>query len=255
VRSFLKLVVLVYALALGVGNAEASGYLYGSDGATSDLVLINTADGSSTLVGNMAGLSNGVGLAYNPNTSTMYTRDFDTLFTVDYTSAATTAVGPSGSFITALAFSTDYSTLYSVDQSTGDFYHVAPGTGAATLVGNTGISTPLDLTMSSTGTLYACDIGGDIYTVNPASGASTLLWPLVTPDGLTSIQFDPFDNLYGVTLTSDMLISVNLGDGSSSVGGGPIIRQDIRGMAFVPEPASFMLIGLGGLALSALRRR
>ncbi len=246
---------LVCVLALGMAQAGAVGFLYGSDGFTSDLVLINTADGSSSLVGNMAGLSYGVGLAYNPNTDTMYTRDFDTLFTVNYNNAATSAVGASGTFITSLEFSTDYSTLYSVDQGTGDFYHVSPGTGTATWVGNTGIATPLDLTSSSGGTLYACNIAGDIYTVSPVNGAATLLWSGVTADGLTSIQFDPYDNLYGVTLNSDMLISINLGNGTSGVVGGPIIRQDIRGMTFVPEPAAFSLLALGGLTLTALRRR
>lgn len=245
---------LLCVLALGVVDAGAVSFLYGSDGFTSDLVLINTADGSSSVIGNMAGLSYGVGLAYNPNTDTMYTRDFDTLFTVNYNNAATSAVGASGTFITSLEFSTDYSTLYSVDQSTGDFYHVSPGTGTATWVGNTGIATPLDLTRSSSGTLYACNISGNIYTVNPVNGAASLLWSGVTNDGLTSIQFDPYDNLYGVTLSGDWLISINLGNGTSSVVGGPIVRQDIRGMAFVPEPGSLALLAAGGL-LAGLRRR
>ena len=254
-RKFVLGFLFAGALALGVPGAWADGFLYGSDGFTSDLVLIDTADGSSSVVGNMAGLSVGVGLAYNPNTDTMYTRDFDTLFTVDYSNANTTEMGASGDFITALAFSTDYSTLYSFDQGTGDFYTVDPSNGNATFVGNTGLSTPLDMTMSAGGVLYAATIGADIYTINSANAAAALVWSSVDSRGLTSIQFDAVGNLYGVTLSDDILVEIDLSDGSVTDVGGPIIRQDIRGMAFVPEPAGLSILAVGAALLGIRRRR
>ncbi len=242
-------------LCLGVSQSFAVGIFYGSGGFSSDLIRIDTSDGSSSVIGNMAGLSFGVGMAFNPNTNTMYTRDFDTLFTVNVSNANTALVGPSGTFITSLAFSTDFSTLYGFDPSTGDFYHVNPGNGTAVLVGNTGITTPLDMSMSSSGVLWAADLSANIYTITPANGASNLVWPAVDARGLTSIQFDPLDNLYGVTASFDMLVQINLGNGTTADVGGPIVDIDIRGMPFIPEPTGLSLAGLGLIGLLAYGRR
>jgi hypothetical protein len=254
----LALAILCAAVATQQARQSfAVGYLLGSDGMSGDLVLINTDDGSSSVIGNMPGVGSGVGLAYNPNTNTLYTRNSDTLFTVDVRDASTTVVGPSGSTITSLAFSTDYATLYSVGHVSGDFFNVDPATGAATLIGNTGMDVPLDLAMSSSGVLWATDINARIYTIDPATGAATLAFPFVTPQGLTSIEFDRAGNLYGVTLIDNMLLQIDLTDGSTSLVGGPIVTSDIRGMAYVPgvpEPAVCMLLLIGYLAALAVHR-
>lgn len=246
------LTVLIALLA--TSPCSAIGYFYGVDGFTSDLVLINTIDGTSTVIGHMAGVENGLGLAFDVTTNKMYTRDFNSLFTVDISNASASEVGLSGTAITSLAFSNDYSVLYSFNQFNGSFYHINPANGMATLVGNTGINTPLDMTMSATGDLWAANHAGSLYKINPSNGAATLMWSIVDDRGLTSIQFDSLDNLYGVTAHLDMLVKINISNGVVTNVGGPIVRGDIRGMAFlpesyVPEPASLAMLAIGFFGL------
>ena len=103
-------------------------------------------------------------MAYNPNTSTMYTRDFDTLFTVDVSDASTTLIGPSGTFITSLAFSTDFLTLFSFDQSNGNFYHVNPANGHTYVAGQS-FEQIIDI---DTARAIAALAGGYVVAVNDA---------------------------------------------------------------------------------------
>ncbi|MDX1685425.1 MAG: M36 family metallopeptidase, partial [Saprospiraceae bacterium] len=208
--------------------------LYGTDGFTSALVTIDINTGTSTTVGIMPGLSNGIGIAYNPNTEDAFVRDFDELFMVDLMTGSTSLVGPSGSFITSLTYDFNYTTLYSVNQSTMDFYEVDPATGAATMVGNTGISVPLCLATDAIGVIWAVDINANIYTINPNTGVGTLQFPTVHPNGATAIAIHPNNGfMYLVTLSGDLLVEVDLSNGNASTIGGPLNIADCRGLAFV----------------------
>ena len=129
-----------------------------------------------------------------------------------------------------------------------------PSNGNAAFVGNTGMSSPLDMTMSAGGVLYAATIGADIYTIDTSNGVTNLVWSAIDARGLTSIQFDAVGNLYGVTLADDILVQIDLGTGGVTDIGGPIIGSDIRGMTFVPEPAGLTTLAIGA-ALVGLRRR
>jgi sugar lactone lactonase YvrE len=254
------------ALAAVIISPAKADIFFGTDGFTGDLVKIDSVTGVSTLIGN-TGHGTMVGLAVNGNTSVAYTRDFFNLYTIDLTTGATTLVGASGPFITGLAFDASYSTLYSVDQSNGMFYSVDPMTGAATAVGNTGISVPLDLSTNSAGIVHAASVNGGIYTINTVTGLATQLWASISGmTGITAISFDSSDNLFAVDITSDVLYKIDLGTGVGTAVGPPNVRQDIRGLDFargprdpgnqVPEPGSAaLLLGSGVVGVLAFRRR
>lgn len=209
-------------------TALADGILIASDSG-GDILAVDTADGTNTLIGPSSG---GLGVASSPVNGFWYTRNFTTLYTFDVSTGVSSPVGPSGTFITGLAFDVAFTTLYSVNQNTGEFYTVDPANGTATLVGNTGILTPLDLSTDSTGVLWAADAGGSIHTIDPVTGTATLVAADADPRGFTAISFDANDNLYGITLTGDMLVLIDTTNGTTSDVGGPMIRGDVRGMDF-----------------------
>jgi len=227
---FFALFVIAIATLINPVNSFAEGILYASDSGC-NLLAIDTADGSSVIVG-PTGITPAVGVASDPVSGLWYTRSFSDLYTFDITTGATTLVGPSGTFITGLAFNPTFTTLYSVNQSTGELYTVDPATGTATLVGNTGIATPLDMSTDSNGVLWAADISANIYTIDPATAVATLVAATVDALGLTSISFDPLDNLYGVTLSNELLVLIDVPGATSSTIGGPVQGTDVRGMDY-----------------------
>jgi hypothetical protein len=238
---------------LGVAPASAVSILVGADATTGSLVTIDTTTGAGTAFGSIGDQL--VGAAYDPTTNTFYARDFFNLYTFDLSGASSlvgTSVGTSGVGITGLTFDSTYSTLYSLDQVTGNFYSVNPATGSASLIGATGITTPLGLSTDSSGNIYAANFAGDLYTINPGTGAATFVLNVGSglSDGLTEIAFDPSDLLYGVTLTGDLLVADLLG-GTVSIGTG-VGFGDIRGLTFGESPATVPLPGALPLLGAAL---
>lgn len=111
------------------------------------------------------------------------------LYSVDTATGATTLVGPTGlntTGYTGFADSTGAASLYVAlgFPGTSILYSLDTNTGAATLIGNTGIE--IESMVFEDGILWAGVIGNTIYTVNPATGASTFV---TTSVSLTTAGF------------------------------------------------------------------
>jgi hypothetical protein len=134
--------------------------LYGSytrwPALASDLVIVDQTSGQLTFIG-PTGLNTIGGLAFDPNTDTLY---------------GVTSTGPGGDLVT-------------LDRETG----------AATLVGPTGFERLVALEFDASGTLYAGIGGGarsagSLITIDPTTGAGTLVGPTGFPV-LNGLTFDP----------------------------------------------------------------
>jgi hypothetical protein len=177
-------------------------------------------------------------------------------------------------------------TLYATDIS-NNLYTVNPLTGAATLIGPTGIpadpanpgSTNPDGTsnafdeslFSAGGSLYATFdaitinpspftvtpvISPDLYKINPATGLATLIGPTALTIGAVvgvNGTFYAFNNMAGEVDTLD-LTNGNTNAVSYFPPDGGLLVQGASAEA--PEPASFafIVIGIAAIAVSRLRR-
>jgi hypothetical protein len=140
---------------------DAFGVIFALDNTAQQLVAIDTASGSVTLVGGCVPDSGHTwtGLAFNDNTTTMY--------------GLSTAGGGN-------------STLYTIDL----------GTGAATPVAPVAIPVPIWLAIDTAGNAYSLDIGTDnIFSVNLATGAVAQIGPVGFNASFTQdADFDPETN-------------------------------------------------------------
>jgi DNA-binding beta-propeller fold protein YncE len=134
-------------------------------------------------------------------------------------------------------------TLLGIDWLTGNLSSINTATGAATLIGPTGINSPIGIAFSPGGTLYALTVSGlslnsNLYTINPNTGAATLatvVRGLITGEG--DIAFSPTGTLYevgGMTgLLSEGLFAINTSTGlATTVGTIGFLSADLSAMAF-----------------------
>jgi len=153
--------------------------LYGTDvyGSSTGFSSVNTSTGAYTGIGPIGFLKT-TGLAFDPNTQTMYgVTNYDELLTINTSTGAGTLVGPVGLNVDGAGLAFD------------------PGASK----------------------LYMTDYGNDrLYTLNTSTGAATLIGPTVIPN-ISSLAFDPTTTtLYGVSSTQDSLFTLNTTTGLAS---------------------------------------
>jgi hypothetical protein len=192
-------------------RSNGDGHLYAIDGATAlatDLGAVGFADaeglafagprlyavgGSNTSVWDLTSAAGFVvgdtgpragqdaGLDYNSTNGLMYNiqgaGDGTSLYTIDLNTGHASLVGSSPIFADALAID-NAGVAYAVDGIFTDaLYRVNLSTAELTLIGTLGlgdIASQFGLTFAD-GTLYAIRSSGDLYTVNTATGAATLV--------------------------------------------------------------------------------
>lgn len=158
------------------------------------------------------------------------------------------ALGASASRAQTIAYGvTTSDTLYRLDLTTG----------TATAVGPMGIGSSLEgLAISPSGHLYATDYTGRLYSIDPATGAGTLLFSVVT-DNIEGLSFLGH-TLVGVTFSSAQpsLFAIDLATGATSnlvTVSSPLSGTTNRALAFLDRNTAFLSNDAGGNLVNLYR--
>ncbi|MCH7651264.1 MAG: hypothetical protein IIA63_08935, partial [Nitrospinae bacterium] len=183
------------------------------------------------------GVTNPQGLAFDPNTATLYGTDthLDQLLIIDTTAGIALHAGPLGfDFVGALAFDPNTNTLFGADASSASrLITINPATGNGSLVGPIGFSSIMGLAFDpNTDTLYGADRSSrQLIVIDPANGAGAPVGSLgLSPTG--GLTFDPNTNtLYASEPIAGRLYVIDTETGAGTLIGS--IRFDhVTGLAF-----------------------
>lgn len=253
VRVFAYLVLALVATHLRADDIAYAGSSTGAFG-TMDL-----STGDFTLLGNSGQTLAGLAVADGSLFATSYHASNSTLYTVNTADGSLTSVGASG--IDVDDFGSTTTGLYAVDTS-ANLYSLDPTTGAATLIGSTGLGLGSWRGLSNgSGTLYFSD-GPDLYTLNTSTGAATLVGDIGGPQ--LGVLLQENGTLYGgQDSPSDAVDTIDPVTGAATTGPAP--TSNFSGSFFglaqnplvapVPEPGSAILAGASLAALAFAGRR
>ena len=251
-------IVVGLSLVLGAGPQLQSVIIYTTSGFGGQLGTIDTTTGVGTTIGSF-GIGSTFGNAFDLSGTLYATTGSTTLSTINLTTGAATVVGTLPENMYAIEFDSA-GTMYGLAWS-GNLYLLDKTTGGSLgVIGNSGISSTMDIAFDSSDTLYAT-VSGILYTVSTSTGAVTSSVALTGAGSVMGIMFDASDVLYATAyVSSSPLYIVNAGTGSSNAVaspglGGPHGGDIFIASAAVPEPSSLVLMTLGSLGLISLRWR
>ena len=273
------LAIATIGLALPV---QAAPILYSVSSLGDGLSIINPETGEVSFVGRLSppGTSlytTPVALAAHPETGVLYTWNNSGsggpgLLTISPSTGRATRVSPIGPAqredFGAIAFASD-ATLFALGQ------HIAVvslETGLPQLISSERVPTGFaGAAFSSNGTLYAASLSGLLFVdfdLETGTWGRTLsltfedgslfMRPLTSPNVLGSIVFGPGGTLFGSArlfeTSTNVLFEIDRETGAMSnfVNLGATIPQ---GLAFVPEPSSWLLLSLGIAGVVMVRRK
>jgi hypothetical protein len=186
---------------------------------------VNPADASTSLLGTSTLLSS-TGIAWDSTTQTMFGMDYDnspaSLYVLDPDNGAATVVGSMGLenptgldvqpgtgalFITYDDPEGSGSILATVSKATGGVTDVGP-----TLDGQVAVRIGAIAFQPGTGTLYGVSYNSELYQIDPATGALTLLFSDLGTGGAIGLTFDcAGTTLYGA---EDDLFTIDTSTGT-----------------------------------------
>jgi hypothetical protein len=147
------------------------------------------------------------------------------LYTLDLATGQATQVGPYGDpdiLMHGLEIDSRTGTLYGVSSHDGGLYQVDRETGAATLIGLTGITGLGSFGAlgydSDNGVMFATNALTDsLYRINLASGAATLVGPLNGPVSIGALTYNLHNHtMYLVDNDADILYTIDLTTGAAT---------------------------------------
>jgi hypothetical protein len=189
----------VEGLAIG-----PTGTLYGIDDATDQLLTCSTTTGACTVVGPLGVTITDMGLSFGPDGVLYMAVDAPTpeqLFRINVATGAATAIGPQGQDVTGLAgragIASCPSGVFGIGgDNTNNLVCMNLTTGAATTIGPTGRNFSdggIDFD-PATGVLWGVlDTAppSEIITINPTTGAATLVGTVSVGGGFESLAIGP----------------------------------------------------------------
>ncbi len=234
---------VVVALLGTVTPAGAVGILYAHD-TLANLYTVDVASGAATRVGNTGTVLTDIAFDRDGN---LYGIDFGSLYRIDPLTAETTVVGPVGYEAYALVFD-ENGELWGAGSS---LMKINTASGQGTVVaGLNGYYAAGDLAFDSQWRLYLTTSAGHLLELDRTSGAITDRGAIPDVDVYGFVRVDD-GTLYGIT-SGNILMTIDPASGQ-----GTYLRSitgdflaSTWGSAFtteaLPEPASLVLIALGG---------
>jgi Ca2+-binding RTX toxin-like protein len=262
-RFLAALVASCSALLAFASFASAQEVLYGADGAqgnpSTNLYRLDPATGAVLQTVGPIGFPI-TGLAVDPTTRTLYGSTGrgpsgagnGRLVSIDKSTGAGTLIGdlrpdPDDEAAADITFTPDGTLFGWLEPDSDDLVTINKGTGAATIVGESGENTfGSGLASNAAGTLYYAGYGdaGPLHTVNRGTGATTVATTLngTTNDAIAALAFDAAGTLFGVRLDSTPatstaeLITIDPASGAISVRGPSVNRLDAIVFETPPVP-------------------
>jgi hypothetical protein len=265
----------VVVVALMPATAAASD-MYGSAFDTRQLFKLDQVNGAAMPVGSVAPMTDIRDMASDtrPDSYRLWATSQSTgeLFRLNPATGAATRVGlyglPAGEEIRALAFDTTRGGLYGITGATNstvaNLYSIDQSSGAATLVGSTGLTEVGGAAFDWFGQLFAVkENTGGLYRIDTATAVPTQVSTIPVPF-ISDIAFRPEDNtLFGITHggpneTQRSTYRIDPATGAATrLGPYGLNITTMAGLAFgpgVPEPGT-ALAALGGATLLLGRSR
>lgn len=245
-----------------VGIVHAS-LLYALNDTEDSLVSVDTDTLTITSIGSLGVSTSYGGLAYDPNTDTLYMvggRGDENLYTVDRTTGQARLIGSHGvTDLFGLAFDSTNNVLFGSQFTSSDdgFHSLNTTTGIATTINPAMTNWIGGLAYDSLRDVLVGiqDGWGDLYAINRSNGAQTLLTIGAFNSDDSGLAYDSDNDLFWAIDYSGNLFSYDPNDGYSRTTAlsGLVSHTGLAYISSVPIPPALWLfcsglIGLAGLA-------